>query len=319
MTLLRVQDLVGLSGMPTTAFGVRKWLLAKAIPVWQEGKRFSFSLLDLPEPVQLDYRLRQAELAGLTFGEQDDAAHVELQGKPVGVQEKAYHRAALLAFVHKHRQAGLKWRQIAPLFNGAGFCEGPSEQTVQRWFKDVDGIDPANWAPALAPDYKGRSVKAAMADEAWQEFCAKVAASGRNGTGVNFRRLWKQVRDTTAKAGWAWPSYPTVLREFQRLAVEQQRALTKGAEEAAKSITIRLERSVEGLFAMEQVELDGREFKVKVRFEDGTVGCPWIIVYADRASSKIVGWAISDSENAEATAEATHMMCDTYEAVTRAS
>ena len=85
-----------------------------------------------------------------------------------------------------------------------------------------------------------------------------------------------------------------------------------GADEAAKSITQRLPRSVDGMKAMEQVELDGREFKVKVTFDDGTVGCPWVIVYADRASCKIVGWAISNSENEDAAAEATNRMCDTY-------
>ena len=85
-----------------------------------------------------------------------------------------------------------------------------------------------------------------------------------------------------------------------------------GADEAAKSITQRLPRSVDGLKAMEQVELDGREFKVKVTFDDGTVGCPWVIVYADRASSKIVGWAISNSENEDVAAEATNRMCDAF-------
>ena len=114
------------------------------------------------------------------------------------------------------------------------------------------------------------------------------------------------------KLGWAWPSYETIMREFKRLPVEEQRVLLRGTEAAAKSITLRLPRSVEGMKAMEQVELDGRKFKVKVRFENGEVGCPHVIVYADRASCKIVGWAISDSENEDATAEATNRMCDTH-------
>jgi putative transposase len=268
--MIAVRSLLGVGPIPTDRTSAGAWLKRNGIPTLLQdcsgGQREMVSLLDLPEPVQLDYRLRQAEEAGLTYGEQDDAAHVELLGKPVGVQEAAHARAAILALVHKHRQAGLKWPQIVPLFKSAGFGEGPSEKTIKRWFKQVEGVDPANWAPALAPEYQGRSVKAPMTDEAWLEFCAKVAAHGRNGTGANFRRIWKQVEDKKSKFGWQWPSYVTVLREFQRLTVEEQRALTKGEDEAAKSITIRLERSVEGLFAMEQVELDGREFKVKVRF-----------------------------------------------------
>ena len=58
------------------------------------------------------------------------------------------------------------------------------------------------------------------------------------------------------------------------------------------------------------VELDGREFKVKVWFRDGKIGGPWVIVYTDRASSRIVGYTISDSGKEEATAEATIRMCE---------
>lgn len=230
----------------------------------------------------------------------------------MGVQESAHIRAALLAFVHRHRLAGLKWHQIAPQIKAAGLGEVPTEATVKRWFKRVEGIDPANWAPALAPEYKGRTARAPMSEAAWDEFCALVAAWGRNGTGVNLRKAWSKVAEKKAKNAWVWPPYRTVLRAFYRLPVEEQRTLTMGEEDAAKSITQRLHRSVAGMKAMEQVELDGREFKVKVRFENGIVSCPWIIVYVDRASSKIVSWAISESENEEVAAEATRRMCDTH-------
>lgn len=310
--MLAVSDIVGLTDIPTTERGLRDWLKRLAVPVHPDGKRFIFSLLDLPEDVQLAYRLKLAEEAGLAFGEQDDAAHLALMAKPVGVQATAHARAKVLGLVHKGRAAGLKWCQIAPQIKAASLGEVPCEQTVNRWFKRVEGIDPANWAPALAPDYRGRTARAPMSEAAWDEFCALVAAWGRNGTGANLKKAWAKVAEKKAKQGWAWPPYRTVLRTFYRLPVEQQRTLTKGEEDAAKSLTMRLHRSVDGMKAMEQVELDGREFKVKVRFENGTVGCPWIIVYADRASSKIVSWAISDSENEEVTAEATRLMCETH-------
>lgn len=62
----------------------------------------------------------------------------------MGVQVSAHACAALPALGNKHRRAGLKWPQIVPVFKGAGFGEGPSEQTVQWWFKDVEGVDPDN-------------------------------------------------------------------------------------------------------------------------------------------------------------------------------
>ena len=310
--MLSIQDILGLENLPKTKQGVIKWLRSNCVPCTTVRQHLAFSILDLPAPVQLAYRLRLAEEAGLAFGEQNDAAHVELQTKPIGVQHAAHARAEILTFVHRHQAAGLSWPQIAAQFKAAGFGDGPSYKTVKRWFEMVADVAPADWAPALAPDYVGRNTKAPITEAAWEEYCAKVATSGRNGTGVNFKRLWKQVKATADKSGWAWPSYETVQREFRRLPVEQQRVLRDGAEAAAKSITMRLPRSLEGLRAMEQVELDGREFKVKVRFENGEIGCPHVIVYADRASCKIVGWAISDSENEDVTAEATNRMCDTH-------
>lgn len=97
--MLTVQSLIGLPELPKTAFGLRKWLKSKGIPLVEEGKRFTFSLLDLPEDVQLAYRLKLAEEAGLAFGEQDDTAHLALMGKPVGVQVTAHARAKVLGLV----------------------------------------------------------------------------------------------------------------------------------------------------------------------------------------------------------------------------
>ena len=88
--MLAVSATVGLPGLPTTERGLRDWLKRLEVPVQHDGKRFTFSLLDLPEDVQLAYRLKLADEAGLAFGEQDDAAHLALMAKPVGVQATAH-------------------------------------------------------------------------------------------------------------------------------------------------------------------------------------------------------------------------------------
>ena len=162
--ILDVKSIAGLDGVPNTCRGVRDWLQRRQVPTRQDGKRFVFSLLDLPEDVQFAYRLRLTEEAGLAFGEQDDAAHIALAGKPLGVQETAHLRAKVLGIVHKGRVAGLAWPQIEARIKAAGLDEAPSQQTVKRWLKLVEGLDPANWAPALAPDYVGRTVLAEMSE-----------------------------------------------------------------------------------------------------------------------------------------------------------
>ncbi|WP_309664049.1 hypothetical protein [Tabrizicola sp.] len=139
----------------------------------------------------------------------DDAAHLALLAKPERTQERAIDRAAILVFVEKHRKTGLQWPKIDALLKGAGFSEQPSHQTLKRWFKLVENVDPINWAPALAPGYS--TTGAPLADcqpDAWTDFENRVAASGNNGTGANFRALHKQTKAEAYKNGWAFPALP---------------------------------------------------------------------------------------------------------------
>ncbi len=278
----------------------------------QNGKRFTFYLSDLPEPVRLAYQTRQAEHIGLAAGVQDDEAHLALMAKPMSSQTEANNRAAMLVFVTKHRQAGLKWSQIAPLFAGAGFGKGPSQQTVERWFKRVENVDPINWAPALAPDWKPRSPDAPMSEQAFAWFKDIVGLSGKNGSLYPLKWAYRDTSEQARNEGWLWPSYETVRRRFLALPAAERRTLMQGEKAAATSLTQYQPRTTELLKAMEQVELDGREFKVTVRFRDGSIGCPWVILIVDRASSKVVGYAVSNSENADAVAEAITNVCEEH-------
>lgn len=61
---------------------------------------------------------------------------------------------------------------------------------------------------------------------------------------------------------------------------------------------------------MGQVALEGREVKVTTRLHDGLIGCSWVILIFDRGSSKVVGHTVSNSENAEAVAEAITTVCE---------
>jgi hypothetical protein len=100
--MLTVADIVGLPGIPGTARGVRNWLPGKGIPLRQDGRRFTFNLADLPDPIRVAYQARLAERSGLAAGVQDEAAHLGLMAKPIGTQKRAHDRAAIMAFVAKH-------------------------------------------------------------------------------------------------------------------------------------------------------------------------------------------------------------------------
>ena len=310
---LKVCQIRGLPGLPATKAGAIKWLKAAEIPLYKVDQSWTFSLLSLPEAVQAAYQRRLAESAGVAMGQQDDEAWLSLEAKPAGVQATAHDRAAMLLLVTKHRAAGLKWPQIAPLFAKAGFGEGPSQKTVKRWFELVRNVDPANWAPALAPAYEGGKEHAEISEEAWEHFEFLVSVGGKNGTGYPFKQAYERtVADGTEK-GWVVDAcYETFLRRWRKMPVSRQRTLELGPDASASSLTQYQPRTAIGMQAMRQVELDGKEFGVWCRFPDGRIGCPWVIVIVDRASSKLLGWSISTSENAEAVREVISTVCEEH-------
>ncbi|SEN51652.1 Mu-like prophage major head subunit gpT [Gemmobacter aquatilis] len=89
---------------------------------------------------------------GLPVGTHDDAAHLALATKPVGVQNTAYARAETMMFIAKHEWAGLKWGQIASLLKVESAKAdtailAPSHMTKRRWDALVTGVDTVNWHP----------------------------------------------------------------------------------------------------------------------------------------------------------------------------
>jgi transposase InsO family protein len=151
-----------------------------------------------------------------------------------------------------------------------------------------------------------------MSEEAFAWFKDIVGLSGKNGSLYPLLWAYRDTAEQARKQGWLWPSYETVRRRFLALPAAERRTLMQGEKAAAASLTQYQPRRTETLLAMEQVELDGREFKVTVRFRDGSIGCPWVILIVDRASSKVVGYAVSNSENADAVAEAITSVCEEY-------
>lgn len=318
MVLLRA--LSGLGQLPHDRSALSAWAKRNSIATTnvsvKGGQADAVHLSDLPEDVRLAFLARRAETMGLAMGEHDAAAHVALAAKPVGVQNTAYARAETMMFIAKHRAAGLTNGQIVQRLRAEAAKAGatilaPSCATLDRWSKAIAGLAPINWAPALAPNYQGRTVTAEVSPEAWGEFETLLGLAGKNGTGWPLKEAWQKIENQKAARGWAWPCYRTVLRHWERQDEVRKRALRMGADEAVKSLIQHQPRTVEGLLAMQQVELDGREFKVMVRFRDGRVGCPWVLIYVDRASNRIVSHGVSESENEEAAADVTIRMCET--------
>lgn len=300
-----VAALRGLGGIPKDRASVTEWLKRRGVPLHvrgDDGRKPEFVFLsDLPPAVQRAWRVREAERAGLPPGGMDDTAHTKLEARAPGIRDEAARRARIMAVVMRHRMAGRTWREVIASIPVETGLEAPCEGTLISWSKMIDGVDPVNWAPALAPDWRqdGRP-KAPCAPEAWAFFERELATTGKNGTGPNMRRAHKRASEEAHKMGWSFPIYRTAHRHFQSLPVERQRMILQGEDAAVRSITTFQRRGVADLVAMQQVEVDFRQAGVWCTWEDGRIACPWVGIAVDRVSSRIVGWTFATSESEEA-------------------
>ncbi len=298
--ILHVANLVGIEGLPSSPFGIRKWLVRKAVPITGEGKRFTFHLSDLPAPVRRAVLEREAERAGLEPGVYDEEAHEELMGATPGMRAKAERLAEIARFVLARRNAGLSRAEVFAAARAQFGADCTSDASLDRLSRRVDGVDPVNFAPALLDGYsRAGAPKTTISHEAWAVFEGGLKAAFKT------HRIIALYNDVAALAkvnGWAWPSYPTIQRRLKALPLAERIALREGRDAAHKALYQAQLRDSSGLRAMEWVVLDGRTVDVWVTWEDGAVIRPTVIGLVDQASGKVLDIEIARSENAQALA-----------------
>ncbi len=119
------------------------------------------------------------------------------------------------------------------------------------------------------------------------------------------------VADNAAAEGWDWPKLHTVRRRWNAMDPIERLISEMGEERAKSLLELRMPQHTRGLAAMDICDFDGREFKLRVEWPDGTVGCPWVVAFVDRASRKTVGYAVRKSQNTDVTEAAIVHMCET--------
>jgi len=97
--MLTVAEIVGLPGLPSTRFGLRQWLKRLAIPLAEDGNRFTFALSELPDAVRRAFLEREAERMGLEAGTWDEAAYAALLRAPATLGREAERKAEVMRFM----------------------------------------------------------------------------------------------------------------------------------------------------------------------------------------------------------------------------
>jgi transposase InsO family protein len=181
----------------------------------------------------------------------------------------------------------------------AGVDAAAKEANVSRsalfgWRERVKLAPRDQWAPLLLDQAKAGGREAAIPEELWQ-FYISWWLRPKPTHSAAYRRTVNEA----AKLGIApVPSAKTFQRRVEREIPREVVLLKREGWDKARLVIPQAERSVEGLSAMDIVNLDGHKWDVFCRFEDGKIGRPMMVAIQDVYSRKMLAWRIGRAETA---------------------
>jgi putative transposase len=178
--------------------------------------------------------------------------------------------------------------------------------TVLRWWNCARKHDRKDWLAALIPQYQGPgpSFGNNYDPRIWDWWKADYLRQEH----PTAESCWERVKRLADASGLAMPSSRTLVqrtrREFSAAAIR----LARFGPHALKRGYPYQERDRSVFHAMEAVNADGHRWDVWVKWPDGEIARPCMVVVQDLFSGKIVSWRVDKTENADSVRLAFHDM-----------
>ncbi|MBX9813236.1 MAG: Mu transposase C-terminal domain-containing protein [Sphingomonas sp.] len=206
------------------------------------------------------------------------------------VKAEAERRAAILDQVEALARASLtKSRAVAEVSASAGVAE----RTIWDWCKLVEGVDRADWLPALAPRRGGGRPPVEVDPDMWSMFLRDYLAEERPSFAACYRRVAKHAKSL----GLEFPPEPVLRRKLKREVSRNLIKLKREGREALRRTIPPFQRSVAGLRALDIVNIDGHTVDVRVLHPSGKIVRPILIAIQDVYSRKVLAWRLALTEN----------------------
>lgn len=300
---------MGLGCIPASKPACIAWLKRMGIAKTKQGNCFQYRLSDLPEDIRRAYWRRELDHLHVAQGGFDDAAHAAFMEAPAKARARAERKALIAVTLTGLRARGVKGEELFALVRQKFGKEGTSTAVLKRIERDVKGVDPINYAPALLDNYKTPTKRAEFSEDAWRCFMTMIRDAAPDWP---LMEAWRRVRDMGPVMGWAVPSYPTFYRRWQELSEAQRMHARLGRDETAKRLSIPAQRDKTTLLPLEQVSLDGRTLDFWVDWGDGKAARPVMLALVDVASNMVLDWELGPSENAVGTVRLIKRVCERY-------
>lgn len=306
--LAKVKSFLGLAGVPSDRSSASEWLHRRQIKVTRKptngGHADFVELSTLPVEVQHAIQMRDLLEGGLAPGTRDDEAHRVYEEASPKARARAETRAAMARVIVSLRP-DTPWVECEKIIRKRFALEGVSTATLKRIAKQVEGVDPINFAPALLPGYRPGKDRVEITDDAWRYYLTQLRDAAPTWP---LRSAYADVVAVGKMEGWTVPSFSTFNRRWLKLTEAERHTIRHGRADTIKRFTQPVRRDKTTLKPMEVVSLDGRTLDFWVDFGDGKAKRPTMLALVDVATNMILGYELSDSENAAATV---HLIVET--------
>jgi putative transposase len=171
-------------------------------------------------------------------------------------------------------------------------------RTLYAWHEQApltDDLPAIAWALADRRGLRGRSgdrdePSGAITDAAWAMFAELYLTPNQ----WSARKCWRTVEALAPARGWSWPSYRHVVRQMaQRIEPGVAAFHREGQRSWSKKFSAPFEQDPEAFAPNECWEADHSrcDFFVQVRRGAEVVGVrPWLTLWMDRRTRRIMGW-----------------------------
>lgn len=218
--------------------------------------------------------------------------------KPNSAKDRAAYRYELLFEAWQLHQHGMT---LTKAFVLVAEQHGEKVGNLRNWYfgtkqkQGVRGIDPKDWLPVLADNYRGRVRHAACDDKAWEFLLKDYMRRER----PSFSMCYERLQRVAAVQGWNIPSERTLRRRLKR--EHEPAEITYAREGSLKYAYPFQQRRRDVFYAGEAVCGDALNFdNIHVLDEEtGEVFTPRVWFFEDIYSGKILAWEPDASENSD--------------------
>jgi len=276
------------------------------------GERFEILVNTLPEQAKLacyianQPRLTQAEIEAKRYAaieagrektlpwtnEQHHArweAYARTNGK---LKKKALERLEIIQLDTALQESGLTAPQAEKV---VGEKFSISQTTLWRYRTSVLNQSRHDWLPALLPGTKGKPPAADFSSAAFAWMKQEWGCESKPA----LADVYQRAQVIAPENGWVIPSYSTVKRLFEKLDRSWVLLSREGVKKATALLVPAQQRDYSQIKPHGLWSSDGHKLDVMTRFPSGHIGRAILMIWYDQRTRYVLGYAISQVENAD--------------------